>query len=84
MRCAHSCAASALGLKIAKRGPASPSRLLAAFPPGTPVVRVGLDEAVKLVAEQLLTEHGFTNPAPPRHGAVVNNEGGDATTSDQR
>jgi len=65
-------------------GPAMPSRLLAAFPPGTPVVRVGLDEAVKLVAEQLLTEHGFTNPAPPRHGAVVNNEGGDATTSDQR
>jgi ATP-dependent DNA helicase DinG len=28
---------------------AMPSRLLSAFPPGTPVVRVGLDEAVKLV-----------------------------------
>jgi ATP-dependent DNA helicase DinG len=60
-------------------GPAVPSRLLAAFPPGTPVARVGLDAAVKLVAE-----HGFTNPAPPRHGAAVNHEGGDATTSDQR
>ena len=32
-------------------GPAVPSRLLAAFPEGTPVERVGLEEAVRLVGE---------------------------------
>jgi ATP-dependent DNA helicase DinG len=31
-------------------GPAVPSRLLAAFPPGTPIDRVTLDEAVAVVA----------------------------------
>jgi ATP-dependent DNA helicase DinG len=45
-------------------GPAVPSRLLAAFPPGTPIDRVGLDEAVGIV------QHGFTNAAEPRHGAA--------------
>lgn len=34
-------------------GPAVPSRLLCAFPPGTPVQRVGLDEAVGIIANPL-------------------------------
>jgi ATP-dependent DNA helicase DinG len=34
-------------------GPAVPSRLLCAFPAGTPVERVGLDEAVARVANPL-------------------------------
>ncbi len=49
-------------------GPAVPSRLLAAFPPGTPIHRVGLDEAVQIV------QHGFTNPAPPRHGEQTDDD----------
>ena len=40
-------------------GPAVPTRLLAAFPPGTPIDRVSLDEAVAIV------QHGFTNPSAP-------------------
>ncbi len=48
-------------------GPAVPSRLLAAFPPGTPIDRVGLDAAVALVAA---AHHGLPRPADPRHGAV--------------
>ena len=40
-------------------GPAVPSRLLAAFPPGTPVDRVGLDDAVAVVAA---ARHGAQKP----------------------
>ncbi len=47
-------------------GPAVPSRLLAAFPPGTPIDRVGLDEAVAIVAGA--AQDGFTTLAEPRHG----------------
>jgi ATP-dependent DNA helicase DinG len=65
-------------------GPAVPTRLLAAFPPGTPVDRVGLHDAVRMVTEQLSKEHGFTNPVLPRHGEPTNSGGGDATISDQR
>jgi ATP-dependent DNA helicase DinG len=46
-------------------GPAVPSRLLAAFPPGTPIDRLGLDEAIAVVAA---AHQDFTNPAPPPHG----------------
>ncbi len=51
-------------------GPAVPSRLLAAFPEGTPIDRLGLDDAVAAVAA---AHQAFTTPAPPRHG--------DATTA---
>ena len=47
-------------------GPAVPTRLLAAFPPGTPIDRVGLDEAVRLVAA---AHHGLPEAVDPRHGA---------------
>ncbi len=59
-------------------GPAVPSRLLAAFPPGTPVERLGLDAAVAAVAA---AHQGFANPIAPRHGgdAVT-----DTTTSGDR
>ncbi|MFZ4689175.1 MAG: ATP-dependent DNA helicase [Polymorphobacter sp.] len=50
-------------------GPAVPSRLLGAFPPGTPIDRVGLEAAVAIVGET--AQHGFTNGADPRHGAPV-------------
>jgi ATP-dependent DNA helicase DinG len=53
-------------------GPAVPSRLLAAFPPGTPIDRVGLDEAVALVAAA--KDHGFTDAPLPRHGAPATGE----------
>jgi len=43
---------------------AMPSRLLAAFPPGVPVARVPLDEAVARVAARL----GNPNPPPPGGG----------------
>ncbi len=46
-------------------GPAVPSRLLAAFPPGTPIARVGLDEAVALVRGAHL---GLPEGAQPRNG----------------
>ena len=49
-------------------GPAVPSRLLTAFPPGTPIDRVGIDDAVKLV---LAAQHGFTQPPEPRHGDMA-------------
>ena len=46
---------------------AMPSRLLAAFPPGVPVTRVTLDEAVERVARRLSTGapigHGAASPA---------------------
>ncbi len=47
-------------------GPAVPSRLLAAFPEGTPITRLGLDEAVARVAA---AHPGFTPPVPVGHGA---------------
>jgi len=45
-------------------GPAVPSRLLAAFPPGTPVVRAGLDEVVAAIAQ------GFTTTPAASHGGA--------------
>jgi ATP-dependent DNA helicase DinG len=36
-----------------------PSRLLDAFPPGLPIRRVPLDEAVKIVAERLSSDTQF-------------------------
>jgi ATP-dependent DNA helicase DinG len=47
-------------------GAAVPSRLLAAFPAGTPIDRVTLDNAVRIVRG---TDDGLPNPLPPRHGA---------------
>jgi ATP-dependent DNA helicase DinG len=46
-------------------GPAVPSRLLAAFPPGTPIDRVGLDAAVSIVAAA--AQDSFTKAAEPHH-----------------
>jgi ATP-dependent DNA helicase DinG len=46
-------------------GPAVPSRLLAAFPPGTPVDRLTLDDAVRIVAG---ARDGLPNAPAPRHG----------------
>ena len=60
-------------------GPAVPTRLLAAFPPGTPVDRVGLDAAVALVASANAGAPGLATPAGPRHGApVIGNDDGKA------
>jgi ATP-dependent DNA helicase DinG len=59
-------------------GPAVPSRLLAAFPPGTPVERLGLDAAVAAVAA---AHQGFANPIAPRHGSAAVT---DTTTSGDR
>ena len=47
-------------------GPAVPSRLLGAFPPGTPIDRVGLDDAVAAVAA---AHTPLPPPPPPLHGA---------------
>ena len=47
-------------------GPAVPSRLLGAFPPGTPIDRVGLDDAVVAVAA---AHTPLPPPPPPLHGA---------------
>jgi ATP-dependent DNA helicase DinG len=41
-----------------------PSRLLAAFPPGVPIARVTLDEAVERVASRL------SSGAPIGHGGI--------------
>ncbi len=49
-------------------GPAMPSRLLAAFPEGTPISRIGLDEAVARVAA---SHHGFTATGHAGKGAAV-------------
>lgn len=50
-------------------GPAVPSRLHAAFPPGTPIDRVGLDAAVAIVAGR---DGGFTpSPAPGNGGETT-------------
>ena len=46
-------------------GPAVPSRLLCAFPTGTPIDRVGLDEAVAAVSDGMLS-----NPLPPSRERV--------------
>ena len=46
-------------------GAAVPSRLLAAFPAGVPVARVGLDEAVSMVRA------GIADAAPTGHGAAA-------------
>ncbi|HEX2763919.1 MAG TPA: ATP-dependent DNA helicase [Allosphingosinicella sp.] len=43
---------------------ATPSRLLAAFPPGTPIRRVGLAEAVERVRARLSSAVGFGHHAP--------------------
>ena len=52
---------------------AMPSRFLDAFPPGVPVARVTLDEAVARVAERLSTAaglgHGVREPAHPTESA---------------
>ena len=48
-------------------GPAVPSRLLGAFPPGTPIDRVGLDDAVTAVSA---AQQGFAAAPAPRHGAA--------------
>ena len=53
-------------------GPAVPSRQLAAFPDGTPIARVGLDEAVARVAA---AHPGFTPPVPVGHGALRTSAG---------
>ncbi|MET0180734.1 MAG: helicase C-terminal domain-containing protein, partial [Novosphingobium sp.] len=47
--------------------PAFPSRLLSAFPPGTPARRVTLDEALHAVALQ--SPDGGVSPAGPREEA---------------
>jgi ATP-dependent DNA helicase DinG len=52
-------------------GPAVPSRLLAAFPPGTPVDRVGLEAAVAMVAAANWPHQGLATPAGSRHGAAA-------------
>jgi ATP-dependent DNA helicase DinG len=46
-------------------GPAVPSRLLAAFPPGTPIDRLTLDDAVSIVAA---ARDGLPKHPAPRHG----------------
>ena len=49
-------------------GPAVPSRLLAAFPPGTPVDRLGLDAAVAVIRD------GLPPDGEARHGAAASGE----------
>ncbi|KPF78487.1 helicase [alpha proteobacterium AAP81b] len=53
-------------------GPAVPSRLLAAFPPGTPIERLPLAEAVTSL------QHGFAKRGAPGHGVAA---AGDGATS---
>jgi ATP-dependent DNA helicase DinG len=42
--------------------PAFPSRLLSAFPPGTPVLRVTLDEALQRVSSGVLHKQSVPQP----------------------
>ncbi len=49
-------------------GPAVPSRLLAAFPPGTPIDRVSLEDAIAAVAA---AHHGLQPPPGSRHGEAT-------------
>lgn len=51
-------------------GAAMPSRLHTAFPPGTPIDRMTLEEAVQAIAQ-----HGLPDAAPACHGAQVDNPG---------
>ncbi len=56
-------------------GPAVPTRLLAAFPPGTPIDRVTLDDAVSIIAA---TRSGLPTPGDPRHGEIHDHPMGSA------
>ena len=44
---------------------ATPSRLLDAFPPGVPITRVPLDEAIARVASRLSSRESFGHEAAP-------------------
>ena len=47
--------------------PAFPSRLLAAFPPGTPVIRCTLDEALQRLASGVVGSVNTADPAAAPH-----------------